>query len=139
MSYSPAVLLRVKGQPVLTPVPKTRLKFVANTSWPLFEDSGNGHFYLLANNLWLEARQLEGPWARITRLPEDFRRLPADDRFAPVRSFVPPPPVRNPAVPEVLYTTSAADVILSTDRPATRPSRGHSSSGRLTPRAPSFA
>ena len=112
VSYSPAVLLRVKGQPVLTPVPKTRLKFVANTSWPLFEDSGNGHFYLLANNLWLEARQLEGPWVRVTRLPEDFRRLPADDRFAPVRSFVPPPPVRDPAVPEVLYTTSAADVIL---------------------------
>jgi hypothetical protein len=118
VSYSPAVLLRVKGQPVLTPVPKTRLKFVANTSWPLFEDSGNGHFYLLANNLWLEARQLEGPWARVTRLPEDFRRLPADERFAPVRDFVPPPPVRDAVVPEVLYTTSAADVILF-DGPAT--------------------
>ncbi len=110
VSYSPAVLLRVKGPPVLRPVPKTRLKVVANTSWPLFEESG--HFYLLANNLWLEARQLEGPWARVTRLPEDFRHLPADDHFAPVRSYVPPPPVRDALMPEVLYTTSAADVIL---------------------------
>ena len=124
MSYSPAVLLRVKGQPVLTPVPKTRLKYVANTSWPLFQDSGNGHFYLLSNNLWLEARQLEGPWARVTRLPEDFRRLPADDRFAPVRSFVPPPPVRDPVVPEVLYTTSAADVILFDGPASLRAHRG---------------
>src|SRR5579863_5668254 len=63
VSFSPAVLLRVKGPPVLTPVPKTRLKFVANTSWPLFEDSGR--YYLLANDLWLEAHQLEGPWARV--------------------------------------------------------------------------
>jgi hypothetical protein len=112
VSYSPAVLLRVMGQPVLTPVPQTRLKFVANTAWPLFQDSAHGHFYLLANNLWLGARQLEGPWTRVTRLPEDFRRLPANERFAPVRSFVPPPSVHDAIVPAVLYTTTAADVIL---------------------------
>jgi len=112
VSYSPAVLLRVKGEPMLTPVPKTHLKLVANTSWPLFQDAPTGRFYLLANSLWLEARQLKGPWARVTRLPEEFRHLPADDRFASVRSFVPPRPAQDAIVPEVLYTTSAADVIL---------------------------
>jgi len=112
VSYSPAVLLRLHGQPVLTPVPNTRLKFVANTSWPLFEYSGNDHFYLLANNLWLEARSLDGTWHRVTQLPQDFRRLPAADRFAPVRRFVPPPTLRKPVVPAVLYTTAPADVIL---------------------------
>jgi hypothetical protein len=124
VSYSPVVLLRLDGQPVLTPVPNTRLKFVAHTSWPLFEDSGDGHFYLLANNLWLAARRLDGPWQRVTRLPEDFRQLPAADRFAPVRRFVPPPPVRAPVVPQVLHTTSRADVILFDGPPAYAPIPG---------------
>lgn len=112
VSHSPAVLLRVRGEAVLTPVPNTRLRYVANTSWPLFEDSRNGHFYLLANELWLQARGLDGPWKRVTRLPEDFRHLPADPRFAPVSRYVPPPSVRSPTLPDVLYTTSAADLIL---------------------------
>jgi hypothetical protein len=124
VSYSPAVLLRLDGQPVLTPVPKTHLKFVANTTWPLFQNSEDGHFYLLANNLWLEAHRLDGPWRRVTRLPEDFRHLPDTERFAPVRRFVPPPPVRESVVPEVLHTTKAADVILFDGPPAYAPIAG---------------
>ncbi len=118
VSFAPAVLLRLKGPPVLAPVPNTHLKFVANTSWPLFKDSGTGHFYLLANNLWLEARKLDGPWLRATHLPEDFRKLPATGRFAAVRTFVPPPHVRDPVVPEVLHSSSAADLILFEGQPA---------------------
>jgi hypothetical protein len=138
VSYSPAVLLRLKGQPVLTAVPKTRLKYVANTSWPLFQDSANGHFYLLANDLWLEANRLEGPWQRVTRLPEDFRHLPADDRFALVRKFVPPPSVHEPTVPEVLYTTSAVAVILFDGPPAFTPITGTQLERATNTRSPVF-
>jgi len=138
VSSSPAVLLRLKGQPVLTAVPKTRLKYVANTSWPLFEDSTNGHFYLLANNLWLETNRLEGPWRRVTRLPEDFRHLPADDRFTAVRKSVPPPPVRGSTVPEVLYATSAAAVILFDGPPAFAPITGTQLERATNTRSPVF-
>jgi len=138
VSSSPAVLLRLKGQPVLTAVPKTRLKYVANTSWPLFQDSTNGHFYLLANNLWLETNRLEGPWRRVTRLPEDFRHLPADDRFTAVRKSVPPPPVRGSTVPEVLYATSAAAVILFDGPPAFAPITGTQLERATNTRSPVF-
>jgi hypothetical protein len=138
VSSSPAVLLRLKGQPVLTAVPKTRLKYVANTSWPLFEDSTNGHVYLLVNNLWLEANRLQGPWRLISRLPEDFRHLPADDRFAPVRKFVPPPPVRGATVPEVLYATSAAAVILFDGPPVFAPITGTQLERATNTRSPIF-
>jgi hypothetical protein len=124
ISYSPAVVLRLHGPPVFASVPDTRLKFVTNTSWPLFRYSDNGHFYLLANNLWFEARSLDGTWQRVMRLPEDFHRLPAADRFAPVRRFVPPPPVHDVQVPEVLYTTAAADVILFDGSPIYAPIAG---------------
>jgi len=138
VSFSPVVLLRLKGQPVLTPVPKTHLSYVANTSWPLFEDSANGHFYLLANDLWLEANRLEGPWERVTRLPEDFRHLPADDRFTPVSKFVPPPPVHEPTVPEVLYTTSPAAVILFDGAPEFAPITGTQLERATNTRSPVF-
>jgi hypothetical protein len=138
VSYAPAVLLRLKEPPVLSPVPNTRLKFVANTSWPLFQDPATGHFYLLANNLWLEARKLDGPWRRVTRLPEDFRNLPTTGRFAAVRTFVPPPPVRDPVVPEVLRTTSAADLILFDGRPAYAPIDGTQLERATNTRSPVF-
>jgi len=138
VSSSPAVLLRLKGQPVLTEVPKTGLKYVANTSWPLFEESASGRFYLLVNNLWLEAAKLEGPWRRITRLPEDFRHLPADERFAVVRKFVPPPPVLATTVPEVLYATSAAAVILFDGPPAFAPITGTQLERATNSRTPFF-
>jgi hypothetical protein len=138
VSTSPAVLLRLKGQPVLTAVPNTRLKYVANTSWPLFQDSANDHFYLLANELWLEADKLEGPWHRVTHLPEDFRHLPADDRFTPVRKFVPPPAVHEPRVPEVLYATSPAAVILFDGVPVFAPVTGTQLERATNTRSPVF-
>jgi hypothetical protein len=118
VSYSPVVVLRLHGPPVLKPVPGTRLKFVTNTSWALFNDPASGRFYLLANDIWFAARDLDGAWQHVTHLPEDFRRLPADDRLAPVRRYVPPPPLHEAHVPKVLYTTSATEVILFDGPPA---------------------
>jgi hypothetical protein len=138
VSYSPVVVLRLHGPPVLKPVPGTRLKFVTNTSWALFQYSDNGHFYLLANNVWFEARSLDGAWQRVAHLPEDFRRLPANDRFAPVRRFVPPPPVREAGVPKVIYSTSAADVILFDGPPAYAPIAGTQLERATNTRSPVF-
>jgi hypothetical protein len=124
VSYAPAVLLRVNGPPVFTAVTNTHLKYVANTSWPLFQDSRTKHFYVLVNKLWLEARELDGPWSHVTRLPEDFSHLPADDRFAQVTKQVPPALVHDAAVPDVLYTTTSADVILFDGHPVYAPVTG---------------
>src|SRR5438445_7731583 len=38
VGYRPSILLSVNGEPVLSAVPNTNLKFVANTEWPLFVD-----------------------------------------------------------------------------------------------------
>src|SRR6266496_690805 len=40
VSYRPSILLSVNGEPVLSEVPNTNLKFVVNTQWPLFFDTG---------------------------------------------------------------------------------------------------
>jgi hypothetical protein len=49
VSYTPAILLGVDGEPVLSEIPKTDLKFVVNTVWPLFFDKSNSQYYLLVN------------------------------------------------------------------------------------------
>src|SRR2546423_6666680 len=46
VGYRPSILLSVNGEPVLSEVPNTNLKFIVNTQWPLFFDSGNSTDYL---------------------------------------------------------------------------------------------
>src|SRR5213595_1257791 len=45
VGYRPSILLSVNGEPVLSEVANTNLKFVLNTQWPLFFD-GNSTYYL---------------------------------------------------------------------------------------------
>src|SRR6266481_5293467 len=46
VGYRPSILLSVDGEPVLSEVPNTSLKFVANTHWPLFFNAGASTYYL---------------------------------------------------------------------------------------------
>src|SRR6059058_4173166 len=46
VGYRPSILLSVNGEPVLSEVANTNLKFVVNTQWPLFFDTGNFSYYL---------------------------------------------------------------------------------------------
>src|SRR4029450_4476398 len=60
VGYRPSILLSVNGEPVLSEVPNTNLKFVANTQWPLFFDTGNSTYYLAVCQQWMTAKRLEG-------------------------------------------------------------------------------
>src|SRR5438094_2821959 len=53
VGYRPSILLSVDGEPVLSDVPKTNLKFVVNTQWPLFSDIENSSYYFPVVQHWL--------------------------------------------------------------------------------------
>ncbi len=118
VSNRPGILLGVDGEPVLADLPKTDLKFVVNTVWPLFFVKSSSQYYLLVNNIWLSAGSLNGPWARTTSLPKDFKKLPDSGKFATALGAVPPPQVANPVIPQVFYSTVPAEVILFDGPPA---------------------
>lgn len=59
VGYRPSILLSINGEPVLSEVPNTNLKFVANTQWPLFFDSANSTYYLAVGQQWLASSSLE--------------------------------------------------------------------------------
>jgi hypothetical protein len=117
VSYAPAILLGVDGEPVLSDISKTSLKYVVNTSWPLFLDKSKSQYYLLVNNIWLTAGDLHGPWTRVSTLSKEFSKLPDSGRFSDVKKMVPPPQVANPIIPQVFYSTVPAEVILFDGQP----------------------
>jgi hypothetical protein len=117
VSYTPAILLGVDGEPIFSDIPRTNLKFVVNTAWPLFFDKTTSQYYLLVNDIWLSAGDLHGPWARVTKLSKEFSRLPDSGKFADINKAVPPPPISNPVIPKVFYSTVPAEVILFDGRP----------------------
>src|SRR6266536_1027760 len=72
VGYRPSILLNVNGEPVLSVVPNTNLKFVVNTQWPLFLDEGSSTYYLAVGQQWLTSSSLEGQWSATKKLPPDF-------------------------------------------------------------------
>jgi len=124
VSYSPAILLGVDGEPVLSEIPKTGLKFIVNTIWPLFLDTSNSQYYLLVNNVWLTAGDLHGPWSRVTKLSKAFDKLPDSGKFADAKKMVPPPQISNPIIPQVFYSTVPAEAILFDGQPTYTPIPG---------------
>ena len=117
VSYTPAILLGVDGEPVLADFAKTTVKFVVNTQWPLFFEQSTSRFYLLVDKIWLSAGDLHGPWARVTSLPYAFSTMPYSAEFADVWKQIPPRAVANPIIPTVFFSTVPSEVLLFDGRP----------------------
>ncbi len=115
-SAKPAILLIVDGQPVLSKIEKTDLEFVVNTNWNLIFDKDKKTYYLAHQKGWLSAKELKGPWAPPKKLPKDMEKLPEDETWAPVRRLVPPPP-QSGEPPQVFFSSTPAELILTRGAP----------------------
>ena len=117
MNYSPAILLAVDGEPVLTAIPNTKLKFVVNTQWAVFLDTSKSQYYLLVGSQWLTAPDLHGPWSAATTLPKEMEKLPKDPQWADLKKVIPLPAQSSGPIPKVFYSTVPAEVILFNGKP----------------------
>jgi hypothetical protein len=123
VSYQPAILLSTEGQPQLADIPNTKLKYVFNTNWALFQDK-EGAYYLLVGNQWLRSFSLQGPWAATMKLPHDMDTLVNDSQWASLKKFVPPQPSSGSVVPTVFFSSVPAVVILFDGQPVYSPIQG---------------
>jgi hypothetical protein len=122
VSYKPAVLLDLAGQPVLVPVKETHLEYVMNTSWRLIHDKTSLRYYFLAGEGWLTATMLEGPWTAAAELPKEMEIVAKQEHFADLKDFVPLRAGKYVAhVPTVFYSTVPAEVILFEGHPSYTP------------------
>ncbi len=70
VSYSPAILVPIDGQPVVKPVPEdSRFKRVINTRALILRGGFGDKFYIHVYDGWLEADAVNGPWSRASRTP----------------------------------------------------------------------
>ncbi|MDR2916081.1 MAG: hypothetical protein LBV74_14860 [Tannerella sp.] len=114
-SASPAILLIVDGDPVLSPIDKTDIQFVVNTNWDLFFEKSTKNYFLLVNDAWLTATYLQGPWKQTQTLPKEMSALPAGQNFDEVKNQIPPHATTD--VPEVFYSNEPAELILTEGTP----------------------
>jgi hypothetical protein len=99
VSQEPAILVQFDGEPVESPIQDSDLTFVINTNWDVLKDPASGGWYLLNDDVWLQAAELAGPWTPSTA-PDSFSTLPADDNWATVRSNIPGREVDAASVPK---------------------------------------
>src|SRR5437667_8835960 len=112
VGYRPSILLSVDGEPALSDVPKTNLKFVLNTQWPLFFDNGNSTYYLAVGQQWLTANSLEGQWSVTKKLPPDMSKVAQEKQWIALKKVIPPPAKSGGVTPAIFYSDQPADVLL---------------------------
>src|SRR5882724_11748368 len=117
VGYRPSILLSVDGEPALSDVPKTNLKFVLNTQWPLFFDNGNSTYYLAVGQQWLTANSLEGQWSATKKLPPDMSKVAQDTQWSALKKVIPPLAKSGGVTPGVFYSDKPAEVILFDGQP----------------------
>lgn len=108
-SESPAVLLIVPGEEVFSDVSKTKLQFLVNTNWDVFYDKSEKAYYLLAEDKWLRATTVQGPWTITATLPKDMSKLPAGENFDDVKKMV--PPKKTDGSLQVFFSDKPAELI----------------------------
>jgi hypothetical protein len=117
VGYRPSILLSVDGEPVLSEVPKTNLKFVVNTQWPLFFDGENSSYYVPVGQQWLTANSLDGQWSPTKKLPRDMSKVAQDKEWSALKKIIPPPAKSGGVTPAVFYSDKPAEVILFDGQP----------------------
>ncbi len=117
-SSTPAVLLITDGEPVLAPIPDTKLQFVVNTNWDLFRYRDK-EWYLRHESRWLKNKNLSGDWAFDNSLPGDFKKLPDDGNWTDVKAAVPPTKGDKNA-PTVFVSERPAELIVTDGQPQYR-------------------
>ena len=118
ITYEPAILLDIDGQPVRAKIEKTCLEYVIKTHWPLFFETSTSMYFLLAGEQWLQATDLNGPWSTAKKLPGDMKKLPQDTRWASLKKLIPPPKKSGDKAPKVFHSTAPAEIIYINGTPA---------------------
>jgi hypothetical protein len=116
-SQTPAILVNLDGDPIWSPIKDNDLKFAVNTNWDLFQHEPTKTYYLRNENAWLKTTDLKGKWEPTSKLPESFKKLPADDNWKEVRASLPGNTGKTGKPTTVFLSTVPAELILIQGQP----------------------
>jgi hypothetical protein len=90
VSFVPAELILLTGEPNYLQVDGTKLLWVSNTESDVFREGQTGAVYYLVAGRWFSAPDFNGPWKfATTSLPPDFARIPLEHDRSRVLASVP--------------------------------------------------
>src|SRR5947209_4757862 len=115
VSYTPAILLQIDGEPTSAEIADTNLGFIVNSNFPLFFEKGGAN-YLFTGEQWLKAPVLEGPWAPVANLPKDMTKVANDPQWAQMKKPILSPSAKGKP-PTIFYSNKPAEVILFQGQP----------------------
>jgi hypothetical protein len=118
-SKTPAVMLNIDGEPIWSPIKDNDLKYAVNTNWDLFQHAPTSTYYLRNDKTWLKASDVKGPWlaAGAGKLPDSFKKLPAEENWKDVKASLPGQVIPGGQVPRVFVSFQPAELILLTGEP----------------------
>src|SRR5208283_5505842 len=76
ISTEPAELIATDGEPAFSPIEKTELLYINNSSANVFLDIPNQKYFILISGRWYTAPAIDGPWSFVVsdKLPADFAK-----------------------------------------------------------------
>ena len=116
VTYTPAVLVLVDGEPKLEKIEKSSLERVVNTPFVIVKYKGT--FYLASDTMWFDAPAVAGPWSEARSLPEDVQQI--DDQLKKQRQeegTPEPEPADDDRVPQIVVSTVPAELIFIDGKP----------------------
>src|SRR3954463_3796893 len=118
-SKTPAVIVNLDGEPIWSPIKDNDLKYAVNTNWDLFQHTPTSTYFLRSENSWLKSSDVKGPWvaAGSGRLPDSFKKLPAEENWKDVKASLPGKVFPAGQVPKVFVSFQPAELILLTGEP----------------------
>jgi hypothetical protein len=121
-SASPAVLVRIDGQPIYQRVPDTDVQRIVNTAAFMIRDEAGMH-YLRIGNSWMETYDVTSTWSMAGMVPDGAERAlrlwTADGHHDPFASS------RGP-VRAVFVSTTPAELVITEGEPQYEPLSGTS-------------
>ena len=109
-SKKPAILVQFDGEPILSPIDGSALKYVVNTNWDVFRDDDTKLYYVLNEKYWLESPDLK-KWKPVKELPKSFEKLDKNENWASVEANIPAKKMKG-SMPVVFVSMTPSELIL---------------------------
>ncbi|WP_172965416.1 LysM peptidoglycan-binding domain-containing protein [Candidatus Thiodictyon syntrophicum] len=130
LSFEPAILIPIQGQPVLKGVPNTKFQRVINTRAVILTEGADGPYYLHLLDGWVSAQSLAGPWTHAPITPAGMddiaSRLAAAGQADLLNGHpsIPTMQLLAAGIPDIYVTETPAELIVFKGQPKLVPIAG---------------
>jgi hypothetical protein len=120
ITYKPAVLILIDGEPKLEEIENSTLERVVNTPYIILKFKST--YYLASDSMWFEAWSINGPWTEARSLPKDVQQVDEQLKKQTQDEGVSiPDDAADNRIPEIVVSKAPAELIFIDGKPEFEP------------------